>query len=399
MAAAAYFFLKSVAEAQQYLFTTFPDDLGFDEAPVWWPLPILALGGLVVGLTIRYLPGTGGHDPAEGFKASGAVPPIELPGIIIAAFATLACGAVLGPEAPLIAIGSGMGVLAVHLIRRNAPQQASVVIAAAGSFAAISTLFGSPLTGAFLLMEVSGLGGPMLGVVLVPGLLAAGVGSLIFIGLNAWTGFGNFSLAVPDIPTFTTPDVAQLLWAIGIGIAAAFLGSGIRRLALWLQPVVKRRMVLLTPVAGLAVAGLAIAFGEWSDESASQVLFSGQTALTGLIEQASTWTVGALVLLIVCKSLAYSVSLSAFRGGPTFPGMFIGAVGGIALSHLPGLPMIAGAAMGIGAMTVAMLGFPLTSVLIVAVLLPTDAIALTPLVIVAVVVSYVTSARLEPSEP
>jgi len=399
VAAAAYFFLKGVAEAQQYLFTTFPDDLGFDEAPVWWPLPILALGGLVVGLTIRYLPGTGGHDPAEGFKASGAVPPIELPGIIIAAFATLACGAVLGPEAPLIAIGSGMGVLAVHLIRRNAPQQASVVIAAAGSFAAISTLFGSPLTGAFLLMEVSGLGGPMLGVVLVPGLLAAGVGSLIFIGLNAWTGFGNFSLAVPDIPTFTTPDVAQLLWAIGIGIAAAFLGSGIRRLALWLRPVVKRRMVLLTPVAGLAVAGLAIAFGQWTDESASQVLFSGQTALTGLIEQASTWTVGALVLLIVCKSLAYSVSLSAFRGGPTFPGMFIGAVGGIALSHLPGLPMIAGAAMGIGAMTVAMLGFPLTSVLIVAVLLPTDAIALTPLVIVAVVVSYVTSARLEPSEP
>ena len=399
MAAAAYFFLKGVAEAQQYLFTTFPDDLGFDEAPVWWPLPILALGGLVVGLTIRYLPGTGGHDPAEGFKASGAVPPIELPGIIIAAFATLACGAVLGPEAPLIAIGSGMGVLAVHLIRRNAPQQASVVIAAAGSFAAISTLFGSPLTGAFLLMEVSGLGGPMLGVVLVPGLLAAGVGSLIFIGLNAWTGFGNFSLAVPDIPTFTTPDVAELLWAIAIGIAAAVLGSGIRRLALWLQPVVKRRMVLLTPLAGLAVAGLAIAFGEWSDESASQVLFSGQTALTGLIEQASTWTVGALVLLIVCKSLAYSVSLSAFRGGPTFPGMFIGAVGGIALSHLPGLPMIAGAAMGIGAMTVAMLGFPLTSVLIVAVLLPTDAIALTPLVIVAVVVSYVTSARLEPSEP
>ena len=158
-------------------------------------------------------------------------------------------------------------------------------------------------------------------------------------------------------------------------------------------------MVLLTPVAGIAVAGLAIAFGEWSDQSSSEVLFSGQSALPGLIEQASTWTVGALVLLVVCKSLAYGISLSAFRGGPTFPGMFIGAVGGIALSHLPGLPMIAGVGMGIGAMTVAMLGLPLTSVLIVAVLLPTDAIALTPLVIVAVVVSYVASARLAPSEP
>jgi H+/Cl- antiporter ClcA len=398
VSAVAYFFLKGVAEAQEYLFTTLPGDLGFDAAPVWWPLPLLALGGLLVALTIRYLPGTGGHPPAEGFKPSGAVPPVELPGIIIAAFVTLSCGAVLGPEAPLIGIGSGMGVLAVHLVRRNAPQTASVVIAAAGSFAAISTLFGSPLTGAFLLMEVSGLGGALLGVVLVPGLLAAGVGTLIFIGLDSWTGFGTFSLVVPDIPTFTTPDVVELLWAVGIGLAAAVLGNGIRRLALLLQPVVERRMVLLTPIAGMVVAGLAIVFGEWSDQSASQVLFSGQTALPTLIEQAEHWTVGALVLLVVCKSLAYGVSLSAFRGGPTFPGMFIGAVGGIALSHLPGLPMIAGVAMGIGAMTVAMLGFPLTSVLVVAVLLQADAIALTPLVIVAVVVSYVASARLAPSE-
>ena len=398
VATAAYFFLKGVAEAQEYLFTDLPDDLGFDGAPVWWPLPILALGGLVVGLTIRHLPGTGGHAPAEGFKASGPVPPVELPGIIIAAFVTLSCGAVLGPEAPLIAIGSGMGVLAVHLIRRDAPQQAIAVIAAAGSFAAISTLLGSPITGAFLLMEVSGIGGAMLGVVLVPGLLAAGVGALIFVGLNSWTGFGDFSLAVPDIPTFTTPNVAEFGWAIGIGIAAAVLGRGIRWLALLVQPVVERRMVLLTPVVGMAVAGLAILFGELSDESASQVLFSGQSALPGLIQQAESWTVGALVLLVVCKSLAYGASLSAFRGGPIFPSMYIGAVGGIALSHLPGLPMIAGVAMGIGAMTVAMLGLPLTSVLVVAIFLQADAIALTPLVIVAVVVSYVTSAHLAPSE-
>ena len=52
----------------------------------------------------------------------------------------------LGPEAPLIAIGSGLGVLAVHLVKRDAPAQASAVIGAAGSFAAISTLLGSPLS-------------------------------------------------------------------------------------------------------------------------------------------------------------------------------------------------------------------------------------------------------------
>ena len=38
-------------------------------------------------------------------------------------------------------------------------------------------------------------------------------------------------------------------------------------------------MVLLTPVAGLAIAGLAIAFAEGSGKSSSEVLFSGQDAL------------------------------------------------------------------------------------------------------------------------
>jgi hypothetical protein len=127
------------------------------------------------------------------------------------------------------------------------------------------------------------------------------------------------------------------------------------------------------------------------------VLFSGQDQLAPLIDGAAGWTVGALLLLVACKGLAYMVALSSFRGGPVFPGMFIGAAGGIALSHLPGLPMIAGAAMGIGAMTVAMLGLPFVSVLLVALFLQADGLALMPLVIVAVVVSYVVSARLAPA--
>jgi hypothetical protein len=166
-----------------------------------------------------------------------------------------------------------------------------------------------------------------------------------------------------------------------------------------LQPLVEGRMVLLTPVIGVAIAGCAIAFGEASGRNASEVLFSGQSALGSLIHSASSWTVGALLLLVLFKGLAYGASLSCFRGGPTFPGMFIGAAGGIALSHLPGLPLISGVAMGIGAMTVAMLGLPLTSVLLASLFLEADAVALMPLVIVAVVVAYVATARLRPLLP
>ena len=396
VAAVSYFFLKLVAEAQQYVFDTLPGELGFDSQPSWWSIPFLALSGLIVAASIRYLPGTSGHKPAEGFKTGGPVQPIELPGIILASFATLSLGVVLGPEAPLIAIGSGMGVLAVHLIKRDAPQMASVVIGAAGSFAAISTLLGSPIAGAFLMMEAGGLGGALMGMVLVPGLLAAGIGSLIYIGLDEWTGFGTFSLAVPDIPPVGSPTGYEFLWAIAIGILAAFLGTAIRRLALALQPIVAGRSLVLTPLAGVGIGILVLIFVEATDKPSAYVLFSGQDQLPGLIEGAATWSVGALILLAACKGLAYSLALSGFRGGPVFPGMFVGAVVGIALSHLPGLSMIAGAAMGIGAMTVAMLGLPLVSLLLVVLFLQADSVQLTPLVIVAIVVSYIVSARLNP---
>ncbi len=181
-----------------------------------------------------------------------------------------------------------------------------------------------------------------------------------------------------------------------IGIAAAVLGSGIRRLGLVLQPVVERRMVTLTPVVGLAVAGLAVVFAETTGRSSAEVLFSGQDQLPQLIQTAGDWSVWALLGLLLCKGLAYGLSLSSFRGGPVFPSLFLGATIGIVLSHAPGLPMIAGAGMGIGAMSVAMLGLPLTSVLLAAVFLEADAIHLLPLIIVAVVVSYVASARLTP---
>ena len=282
----------------------------------------------------------------------------------------------------------------MQLAKRDAPPTASIVIAAAGSFAAISTLFGSPILGAFLLMEASGLGGPMMALVLVPGLLAAGIGTLIFVGLNSLTGFGTFSLSIPGLPPFAHPTVAMFGWAIVFGLAAAVLGTGIRLVALSLKPVIERRAVLLTPVAGLVVAGMAIAFAEGTGRGGSEVLFSGQSALPELVLHAAGWTVGALVLLVVCKSIAYAVSLSSFRGGPVFPSMFIGAAAGVAASHLPGLSLVPGVAMGIGAMCTVMLKLPMTSTLLATLLMASDGITVISVVIVAVVVAYVATAWL-----
>jgi H+/Cl- antiporter ClcA len=397
ISAVAYGFLELVHELQHAFYTSIPKDLGLDPVPSWWPAPLLALSGLLVALAIQRLPGTGGHSPIDGFKAGGALPPEELFGVVCAAVAGLTLGVVLGPEAPLIAIGSGLGVLAMRLAAKDAPQRAQAVVAAAGSFAAIAALVGSPLIGAFLLLEAAGLGGQMAVVVLMPGLLSAGIGALIFLGLDSLSGFGSFSLTMQGLPPFDRLTGAMFLYAIGFGLAAPFLGAAIHRVGVALHARVEPRRTALMPLVGLAVAGLAIAFHAITGKDVSMVLFSGQDQMPTLLKQGAGWSVGVLLAVVGFKSLAYGASLSCFRGGPIFPAIFIGAAAGLAASHLPGLPPVPAVAIGVGAMSCVMLNLPMSSTLLATILLGSDGVQSMPVVIVAVAVAYVVTARLAPA--
>src|SRR3954447_3902146 len=336
ISAVAYWFLVLTQELGNWLYSGLPRSLSLAPVPVWWLLPLLGVAGLLVGLLVRFVPGGGGESPLDGFHPGGGPPaPVPLLGIALAAVVSLGFGAVVGPEAPLIAIGGGLAAATVRLARRGAPDQVLAVVAAAGSFAAISALFGSPLAGAFLLMEAVGIGGPMLRPILLPGLLASGIGTLVFIGLDSWTGHGTFSLALPDLPPFPRPDVAQFLWAPVIGLAAAVLVAVIRWIAVPLRTLVERGTLVTVPLIGLSVAGLAIGYAQATGHDVTDVLFSGQAGLSVLVSGAAGYSVGALLLLLLCKSLAYAGSLVAFRGGPTFPAIFLGAAGGIAPAPPP----------------------------------------------------------------
>lgn len=386
----AYGFLAFVATVQQFVFVGLPNQVLGGPAPAWWPVPWLVLCGLLTALTIRYLPGTGGHSPAFGFKTGGGPPSgRELVGIVLAALTTLSLGAVLGPEGPLIAIGGGLGALAVHLVKKDAPPMSLTIMASAGSFAAISTLLGSPVLGAFLIMEAAGIGGMTLSLVALPGLIASGVGALVFVGLDGWTGLGSFSLALPVVPPAVPPTLATMGWAVVMGVVGALLGWLIRSVALSLRPVVHLNRVLVTSALGLLIGLTAMAYQLISGRSFTQVLFSGQDALPELVENATDYSLAVLVLLIACKTFVYGLSLSAFRGGPVFPSMFIGAALGIAASGLPGMNLAAGIGMGMGAMCAAMLRLPLTSTLLATLLLGVDGLAVTPQVVVAVAVAFV----------
>jgi H+/Cl- antiporter ClcA len=163
--------------------------------------------------------------------------------------------------------------------------------------------------------------------------------------------------------------------------------------------VVARRLLLLCPLVGLIIAGLAIAFHGAANKSVNEVLFSGQDALPGLVAQAGTWSVSALLLLIVFKGLAYSLSLGSFRGGPTFPAIFLGAAAGIMASHLPGFSLAPAVGVGIGAGTAAVLRLPLSAVVLATLLTIKSGTGDEPLIIVGVVVSYLVTVLLSTKSP
>jgi H+/Cl- antiporter ClcA len=400
---ATWGFLEVIHQITQELYTHLPHAVGYPHGPpVWWPLPILAVAGVIAALAIMYLPGNGGHIPAKGLAGGKPITPVELPGVLLAGLAGISFGIVLGPEAPLLALGPVLAVMPILLIRRDTPPQVREIVGAAGAFAAVSFLFVSPLVAAVLMIEVIGLGGARLRVVIIPGLLSAGIGSLLAIGIGSWTGLNRSAIAlgpIQHLPSFTRPTIAQFGWTIAVAIVIAVVTHVIMRGGIETNRLAARRPVLVLPAIGLIVAGLAIAFSQATGKSVNEVLFSGESSLPGLITQAGGWSLSAVGLLIVFKGLAYGLSLGSFRGGPTFPAIFLGATGGLLASHLPGFAVTPAVAVGMGAATAAVLRLPVSAIVLATILTIQAGTGDEPLIIVGVVVAYVVTLMLSRRSP
>ena len=246
---AAWCFLELIFYIQQWVFTDIPHDVGYDHgAPLWWYLPVLAIAGVIAAFAIARLPGNGGHVPAEGLKAS-PTQPVDLPGVLLAAIASIGLGLVVGPEAPLIALGGGLGFLMVRAIRPDAPPELGTLLATSATFAAVSFLFGSPIIAAVILIEAAGLGGSRMPLVLIPGLLAAGIGSLVSIGMGSLTGLStaDISLSPLHLPAFARPDFVDFLWTIPSGRGHRVVTFVIFRLAREAQRVATPRPFIVLP--------------------------------------------------------------------------------------------------------------------------------------------------------
>jgi H+/Cl- antiporter ClcA len=241
--------------------------------------------------------------------------------IALASLATLAFGGVLGPEAPLIALGSIVGLALTRFARLD--ERESTVLSTAGSFSAISALFGGPIVGGVLMVEGAvGLGVGALPV-LVPGFVAAAVGYEIFIGFGDWGGLDAPGLAVPDLPLYDGTHLGDLSFAVLVGIFTVLVVVAVRALATRIDGPGHARLGLpAILIGGGAVVGALALLADALGASSQDVLFSGQASVPALATEDSTRIV---LILLVAKALAYGVSLGCgFRGGPVFPAIFLG---------------------------------------------------------------------------
>ncbi len=398
VAFAAVLFQTAIHDLIHLVWEVIPDDLGWSE-PAWWYVVLVpGLAGLLVAVAVR-LPGHGGHSPLEGLGAE-PIHPIELASILPAALASLGLGLVLGPEAPLIALGLGLGAVAVRLVRVDGTQ--AQLLAFSGAFAAIAALFGGPLIAAFLLFEVTAASGRIpaqqIGRALLPGFVAAGTGALVFTGVAGWDGLHQTNLALPSLPAYDSVRLTDLAWCLVLAAVVAGVVVAVRHLAHIVAAQSSRRgPFALLIVAGLLVGALAVVFRATADRPVDLVLFSGQAELPAVVAEGSA---GVLALLVLAKGLAYALSLGAgFRGGPVFPAIALGVAAAMfAVNLLPGLSTTPAVAAGIVAGTTAVLRVPFTAVLLASLLIGESAFDIAPIAVLAAAVAWLVATALPAPE-
>ncbi len=379
---AAVAFMTAVNVLQKTAWTTIPDSFGWESVPWWWVLGMLLIGSVLTWAACL-LPGQGGHRPLDDMAFN--ITPHMIGSVVLAALATLVFGAVVGPEVPVMAVGTATAGL---LFRGDNPGERRVLLAA-GGVAAIGLILGNPLITAILVLEGAALKGSPGGRAAMSGLMpimvALGFGYLIQVGVDNFAGFGESVLAVPGLPTYPVVEGVDMLVGLTVAIFVALLAVTAFQIAQAIRTQAGERPLPVILIAGAAIAAVAIAVTSVTDLNVDTILFSGQSAMTEVLALTSF---GTLALTALGKMIAYGISLGAgYRGGRIFPAVYLGVVAGTAMNVLvPDTNLSAMVAVGIAAGAGAMLRLPFTSALL-AVLLCADAgMAVTTMAIIGSIV-------------
>jgi len=377
----ASFFLWIVDGGQDLIYKKLPESFGWDTLPAWWVLLALLVGAGLV-LIARRLPGATGGSPLSGFHFTN--PPSWAPSILLAALGTLVFGASLGPEGPLIVLGSA--VAAVMVKRANSTDITKLAMLL-GGMAAIGTIFGNPFVAAFMLLEFAAMGA-VPAAALVPAFVSLGAGYVTLVGWGSWTGFGVHVLSVPGLPAYPTVQPEDLISGLIVAVIVAVLAAVARELGERTDLLGSKRPTIVLLAVAIATAVTAIVIATVWDVPYDQILFSGQSGMSGLVQETST---AAVVAIVLGKLLVYGLALGGgFRGGPVFPATFIGVGFGVLASLVfTNLSVSAMAAVGISAAATVMLRLPFTSGMLAMLLIGGAGAGIAPFAIIGAVVGFI----------
>ena len=192
----------------------------------WQIVVVCGLGGLVVGLIRRRHDQDTPHDLDDALAGLDDVlddaerTPLPKPSWLARAtvlgVVSLAAGASLGPEAPLLVLATGLGQRLAKILRLT--RQEAAYISSAG---ALSGLFGGPLGAVVLPVERSR--SPQEAARLVGAGVVAGISGLVAM-LVVLPGEGLHRYDLPEVGPLTG---LELLQDIGWGALAAVVGSAV----------------------------------------------------------------------------------------------------------------------------------------------------------------------------
>nr|WP_258562847.1 chloride channel protein [Nocardioides sp. MAH-18] len=309
-------------------------------------------------------------------------PPIKvsyLARAVVLGVVSLAFGASLGPEAPLVVLATGLGDRVARILRTSRSEAA--LISASG---ALSGLFGGPLAAIALPLERGRASAQK--VRLIGASLVAGVAGLVTMLLVVPASHG-LRYDLPDLETDSARElVGSIGWAalgalpaVVAGLALLIATEPVRRLATRLAP-----STLPRAVAGGAVLGLCGVVDPLS-------LFSGEHQGQELIDSAGDQAPTAFLLLAVVKLVATLACLgTGWFGGQIFPTVFVGMAAAMVLTEAwSAVPLGAAVAAGGAAAATAVLRRPLAVVLILLFFFPFGAVL--PLAVGAAVAALVVS--------
>ena len=319
-----------------------------------------ALGGLVVGLLHRFIPERRSHGPPDIIRSvqtmDGRIPTRSGFLSALASVVSLGAGASVGQYGPLAHLGATLGSL-VARISRGGRWMATVGVGC-GVAAAISTAFNAPIAGIVFAHEVI--------------LRHYSLRAFAPITVAATMGYVVANVVFERPPLFRVEAISvgfapEVLGFIVIGAAGAFVAVLYMRAILWSGRIAGKLPVAnyLKPMLAGAVLGLVAI---WLPD----ILGIGKETLRfAVIDHA--FTSGELAFLLAAKILATALCIGfGFAGGVFSPALLVGILFGALAGN--GAELVLGelrsdiaiyAICGMVAVTSAVIGAPLTTILIV----------------------------------